>query len=44
MHADLLHGAATLSAVIAKTLLKLTNVLEGICQLLVHLLLGRLVL
>ncbi len=43
IHADLLHGAAMLSCVIDKTLLELTNVLEGICQLLLHLLHGRLV-
>ena len=44
IHAYLLHGAAVLSCVIDKTLLELTNVLEGICQLLLHLLHGRLVL
>jgi hypothetical protein len=44
IHADLLHGAAVLSRVIDKTLLELTNVLEGICQLLLHLFQGRRVL
>ena len=44
IRADLLHDAAGLSRVIDKTLLELTNVLEGICQLLLQLLHGRLVL
>ncbi len=44
MHTDLLHDAAMLSRVIDKTLLELANVLEVICQLLLHLLHGRLAL
>ena len=40
--AYLLHSAAVLSCVIDKTLLELTNVLQGIRQLLLHLLHGRL--
>jgi hypothetical protein len=44
MREDLLHGTAVLSCVVDKMLLKLTNVLEGIGQLLLHLLHGRLVL
>ncbi len=44
IQADLLHGAAVLSCVIDKTVLELTNVLEGISQLLLHLINGRLVL
>ncbi len=44
IHADLLHGAAVLSCVICKTLLELTNVPKGICQLLLNPLHGRLVL
>ncbi len=44
IHADLLHGAAMLSCVIDKTLLELTSVLGGICQLRLHLFQGRLVL
>ncbi len=44
IRADLLHDAAGLSRVTDKTLLELTNVLEGDRQLLLHRFHGRLVL